>query len=127
VCELRVILAGNDCRVLAAQDESLVLALEQQKYFVEQHDVQIDLLGPTDAPRQRSFVQHPVLGQIELLSVGARKQTQQSNSLTTRQHRSKRTSDQVSQGHLVKFRASNSYFSNFVCFVDTKLDKSLLY
>jgi hypothetical protein len=74
---LGVVFAGDDCRILAAKNEALVLSLQQKQNLVEQNDVQIDLLGSTDAPRQRSFVQHPVLGQIELLLVRVQKQTRQ--------------------------------------------------
>jgi len=67
VRELGVVFAGNDRRVLASQHQPLVLPLKQQQNVVEQYDVQIDLLGATDAPGQRTFVQHPVLGDVEVL------------------------------------------------------------
>ena len=45
----------------------LVLTLQQHQDVLEQHHVQLNLLGAPDAPRQLPVVHHGVLGQVQVL------------------------------------------------------------
>ena len=67
--ELCVLFASDDCHALTAKHKAIVLPLQQHQDVFQQNDMQLNQLGATQAPRQRTFIQHLILRQVQLLHI----------------------------------------------------------